>query len=62
MRVTGIFNGLFEAPIDVTVTVPLYVPAARPAPFTETVTAPGVAALAGVTESQEPMLVVEMAE
>jgi hypothetical protein len=44
--------GEFKAPGAVTVMVPLYVPAASPAVFTETVTAPGVVPEPGLTDNQ----------
>lgn len=58
-----------DAPADVTVTEPLYVPALRPAEFTETLTLPGVEELpaaishvppeaATVYESAVPLLLI----
>jgi hypothetical protein len=57
--VTGTLSGLFDAPLDANVTVPWYVPGARPVGFTETVSVPGLVLLAGVAESQVPPEVVE---
>jgi hypothetical protein len=45
VNVTGMLTGLFVAAAEVTVTAPLYVPAASPKGFTETVRTPGVAPL-----------------
>jgi len=50
--VTGIVFGLLEAPEDVTVTLPIYVPAARPDGLTETLKLPGVVPLVGIADSQ----------
>ena len=53
---TGIVAGLPVAPAAVTVTVPLYVPAAKPVVFTDTVMLPGTVPL--VAASHDPPLVV----
>jgi hypothetical protein len=42
VSVTVTLCGLFAAPLEVRVTVPVYVPAANPAGLTETLTFPGV--------------------
>ena len=53
--VTGIVCALLSGLPGVIVMEPLYVaPAERPTGLTETKIAPGVAPLAGATESQEP--------
>ena len=51
VRVTGTVLGLFDVPEAVIVTLPLYVPAARPAGFTETLTLPVVLPLEGVADN-----------
>ena len=48
-NVTGIVNGLFEAPADVTVIVPFKVPAVSPDVLIDTLTARGVVPAVGVT-------------
>lgn len=52
LSVTDTVFGLFEAPDDVMLTVPVYVPAAKAWGLTETLTLPGVLPLAGVAVSQ----------
>jgi len=52
VRVTGTAFGLLEAPADVTVTFPVYVPAASPLGLTDTLKLPGVLPLAGVANNQ----------
>ena len=47
--------GLPVAPVDVTLTVPVYVPAAKPAGFSETFTVPGVVPLVGVADNHAPL-------
>jgi hypothetical protein len=60
--VTGIVTGLLLAPADVTVIVPLYVPAANPAVITDTDVPPGVVPLPLLNVSQfPPELVVAVA-
>lgn len=49
---TGTLNGLLAAPADVMEILLLYVPAASPEMFTETVNTCGVVPLAGPTEIQ----------
>lgn len=49
---TGTVNGLLLAPVDVMEIVLLYMPAASPEMFTETVKTCGVVPLAGLTETQ----------
>jgi hypothetical protein len=58
-KVTGTVTGLLVALAAVTVTLPVYVPAARPVGFTETLTLPGVVPLEGVAESQDAELEME---
>ena len=61
-RLTLVITGLPVAPAEVVVTVPLYVPAVKPAGLTETPTDPDVVLpLAGVAESHEPPVVVATA-
>ena len=52
ISVTGTVFGLFDAPAVVTVTLPLYVPAASPVGLTDTLKLPGVLPLAGVANNQ----------
>jgi len=54
-KLTLVVAGLPVAPEDVTVTVPLYVPAAKPDGFTDTLTVPGVVPLVGVADNQDPV-------
>src|SRR5581483_7073019 len=54
VKVTARVCGELPAPVEETVTVPLYVPVARPAGFTPTDRLPGLVPLAGVTLSQLP--------
>ena len=54
VNVTLTVCGLFDAPEDVTVNVPVYVPAASPEGLTLTLTDPGVVPLAGVADSHPP--------
>jgi hypothetical protein len=54
VNVTGTEIGPLEAVADEINTDPLYVPAARAAGLTETLTLPGVAPLAGVADNHEP--------
>jgi len=54
LRVTGIVSGLLEAPLEVIVMAPLYVDAAKPAVFTETVKEPGVLPAAGLSDNHDP--------
>jgi hypothetical protein len=58
VSVTGKLFGLLLAPGAVIVIVPLYVPVARPAGFTETLRLVGAVPLAGVTDSQLPPLAI----
>jgi hypothetical protein len=51
---TGMMAGLPAAPLEATVTEPLYVPAARPVMFAITLMEPGTVPLAGVADSHEP--------
>ena len=51
---TGTVCGLFEAPPEVIVIVPLYVPAASPVGFAVTCTVVGVEAVIGLMVSQVP--------
>jgi hypothetical protein len=51
VSVTDTVCGLFDARVELTVTVPPYVPAARPVRFTDTLSDPGVVPLAGLTTS-----------
>jgi hypothetical protein len=51
LSVTETVCGLLEAPEEVTVMVPLWVPALRPAGFTDTLALPGVVPLPGETDS-----------
>src|SRR5512135_1525739 len=53
VKVTVTVRGLLEA-APVIVTPPLYVPAASPAGFTDTLSVDGVVLLAGATDSQLP--------
>jgi hypothetical protein len=52
VSVTDTVCGLFDARVELTVTVPLYVPAARPVRFTDTLSDPGVVPVGGLTTSQ----------
>jgi hypothetical protein len=52
VRVTGTLTGELVAPVAEMVMVPLYVPAARPEVFAETVTDEGAVPLAGLMVSQ----------
>ena len=58
--VTATFCGLLPAPLDAMLTLPVYVPAAKPVVFTETLSLPGVVLLAGLAESQVPPEFVEL--
>jgi len=53
-RVTEIASGLLEAPVELSVMLPEYVPAASPEGLVEMARAAGVVPLAGLTESQLP--------
>jgi hypothetical protein len=53
-RLTGRVIGLLEAPCDVIVTDPVYVPADRPAGFTDTLRVAGVEPENGLTDNQFP--------
>jgi hypothetical protein len=56
-NVTGTTRGLLVAPLAVSVTLPVYVPAASPAVFTETVRGvPPVVPVVVFSESQLPVL------
>ena len=60
--VTVVVVGLPVAPEDVTLTVPVYVPAAKPDGFTETLSDPEVVLpLAGLADNQDPPDVVATA-
>lgn len=61
VKVTETVSGLFAAPADVIVIVPLYTAGARPAGFTLTVRLAGVVPPPGATESQLPPFVVDAA-
>jgi hypothetical protein len=56
VNVTGMLTGLFVAVDEVTVTVPWYVPTARPSGFAETVSTAGVLPWLLTTLSQLPPL------
>ena len=56
VKVTGMLLGDPPAPDAVTVTAPLYVPAARPAMLTPTVTVDGAVPLPGDAVSQEALV------
>ena len=58
VRETATDCGELEAPVELTLTLPLYVPAARLPGLTETVTVPGVDPLPEA-DSQLPPLLVE---
>src|SRR5438477_12086425 len=55
-NITGISSGLPAAPVEVTVTLPVYCPGASDPLLTETWTLAGVVPLAGVAVSQLPRL------
>jgi hypothetical protein len=57
VNVTGTLSGLLLTPAAVKVTVPLYVPAARPVGLAVTLSVFGVVLVVGVTVSQVPPLV-----
>jgi hypothetical protein len=59
--VTVALCGMLEAPLDVIVTVPLYVPGARPVGFTETLTVPGVVGPDAEVDNQVPPELVALA-
>ena len=61
-RVTLLLTGLPVAPDEVTLTVPVYVPAAKPDGLTDTLTAPDeVLPLAGPADNHVPPEVVDTA-
>ena len=59
LKVTLTVCGLLVAPVEAMVTVPVYVPTARPAGLTLTVTGRGVLPPGGVAVSQLPPEVVD---
>jgi len=57
VSVTGTLSGELDAPVALTVMVPLYVPAASPLILTEAVSVEGAVPLAGLTLSHEALSV-----